>query len=101
MKILIEFLTVAKQPIQFVFDAMMFNTWSQFRMVVSLMLMILDFVLQVVDVDKLDLELVVKMFDTDEYVFVGLARCEWVEFAFHLIDVTSGGVEFIMPFFTF
>jgi len=60
-----------------------------------------DIVFKVVQVDELDMELVVEMFDLDQYIVVGFAGGPLVEFVLLFIDAGYISYQMVEPLFCF
>ena len=101
MELLFEFIDVVFEGLQFFVYVMMRNAVPEGRVAFGFLEVTPDLVFEIVDVDELDVELVVEVFDIQQYIVIGFPGCEIVQFAFQLVDLFTVSDEFVDPFVAF
>jgi hypothetical protein len=101
MKLIFESVDIPLQQIQFFLYVVMGYAVPESRVPFCFFQMMFDLVFQVMDVDELDVELVVKMFDADHYLTIRFPRGKIIQFAFQFIYLFTISYQLIVPLMTF
>ena len=97
VEIPVQVVEVGKQRLQFLFQLNVRDAMSEFGMSFRFGHMMPDLVFEIVQVDKLDVELVVEVFNLHQHLAVGLSGREDIQFVAHVVDAVAISGQFFVP----